>query len=155
MFSKLAVAVVVAAAALAATIHVAHAQSSAVYTLQLDKRSLVTALDTKPKGHSPGDLTVFSATVHSGTRVVGRLEAVTTAIDPRYQGVSFSMLLNLPGGAIVLQGGGFNGRVPGLTKEGADQLAVTGGTGRYAGAAGTATLHQTGPATQRLVLDLR
>lgn len=145
------------AAALAAMTHVGRADSAgtAVYTVQLDQKSLVTALDAKPKGASPGDLTVFSATVKSGASVAGRLEAQTVAIDPRYQGVSFSMLLHLAGGALVLQGGGFDGHVPGLTKEGANQLAVTGGTGRYAGASGTATLVQTGKTTQRLTLSLR
>jgi len=99
-------------------------------------------------------LTVFSATVRRDGRIAGRLESVTTAIDPRYQGVSFSMLLDLAGGTIVLQGGGFSAHVPGLTKEGANQLAVTGGTGLYAAASGTATLRQLGPAKQRLTLTL-
>jgi hypothetical protein len=156
MSNRMLIAVAIVAAAAAAGTYAGRAQSAATtsYTVELDKPSLVKSLDAKPKGPSPGDVTVFSATVRSGGQAAGRLEAVTTAIDPRYQGVSFSMLLDLAGGTIVLQGGGFSAHVPGLTKEGANQLAVTGGTGRYAGTSGTATLRQITRTQQRLTLTL-
>lgn len=156
MLRTLAVITAVGVAALAGVTQLAHGQPArATYSVVLDKASLVKALDAKPRGDSPGDITVFSASVMSAGRTVGRLEATTTAIDPRYQGVVFSMLLDLPGGSLVLQGGGFNKQPNGLTKKGAGELAVTGGTGDYAGAAGVATLTQTGPTTQKLVLSLR
>ena len=155
MSNRMLIAVAVVAAAVAVVPYAgARTAGTTSYTVELDKASLVKSLDAKPKGPSPGDLTVFSATVRRDGRIAGRLESVTTAIDPRYQGVSFSMLLDLAGGTIVLQGGGFSAHVPGLTKEGANQLAVTGGTGLYAAASGTATLRQLGPAKQRLTLTL-
>jgi hypothetical protein len=154
MLRTLVIVATVAAAALGAT-RLAHGQPAhTAYTVVLDKSSLVKALDARPKGDSPGDVTVFSASVASAGKTVGRLEATTTAVDPRYQGVAFTMLLDLPRGTLVLQGGGFNRRPRGLTRKGADQLAVTGGTGDYAGAAGVATLTPTGPTTPRLVLSL-
>lgn len=156
MLRTIALVTVVGAAALAGVTQLAHGQPArATYSVVLDKPSLVKALDAKPRGSSPGDVTVFSASVVSAGRAVGRLEATTTAIDPRYQGVVFTMLLDLPGGSLALEGGGFNKQPQGLTKKWAGELAVTGGTGDYAGAAGVATLTQTGPTTQRLVLSLR
>jgi len=145
------------ATALGAVLLVGHASSAVTtsYTVKLDKKTLVTALDAKPKGVSPGDLTVFSADVRAGTRPAGRLEGTTIAIDNRYQGVSFSFVVYLPGGMLTLAGGGLNGHVPGLPAHLPDDLAVTGGTGEYAGARGVATLKNLGPTTQRLTLSLR
>lgn len=152
----LVVAALLGAAALAA-VHVGRASSAgtATYTVRLDKKTLFHALDAKPKGVSPGDITVFSADVLDGTRRAGRLEGTTVAIDPRYQGVSFSFVLYLPGGVLTLAGGGLNGHVPGLAAHLPNDLAVTGGTGEYAGARGVASLKEVGPATQRLSLTLR
>ncbi|HEY3541728.1 MAG TPA: hypothetical protein VGK79_04220 [Gaiellaceae bacterium] len=133
----------------------ASSASTKTYTVQLDRRTLVTALDAKPKGRSSGDLTVFSATVRSGAEAVGRLEGITTAIDPRYEGVSFSFVVFLPGGTLTLAGGGFNKHVPGLPPHLPNDLAVTGGTGSYAGVGGVASLQDVGPTTQRLTLKLR
>lgn len=157
MSSRLLVAAAVLAAALLAVAHVGRASSAAptTYTVKLDKKTLVTALDAKPKGVSPGDITVFSADVLDGKRHAGRLEATTVAIDPRYQGVTFSFVVYLPGGMLTLAGGGLNGHVPGLPAHLPDDLAVTGGTGEYAGARGVATLKKLGPTTQRLTLILR
>ncbi len=143
--------------AVLAVLFVGHASSAAptTFTVKLDKKTLVTALDAKPKGVSPGDITVFSADVLDGTRRAGRLEATSVAIDPRYQGVTFSFVVYLPGGMLTLAGGGLNGHVPGLPAHLPDDLAVTGGTGEYAGARGVATLKNLGPTTQRLTLTLR
>jgi len=145
------------AAALFAVLAVGHASSvvTTSYTVKLDKKTLVTALDAKPKGVSPGDITVFSADVLDGTRHAGRLEGTSVAIDPRYEGVTFSFVVYLPGGMLTLAGGGLNGHVPGLPAHLPDDLAVTGGTGDYAGARGVATLKNIGPTTQRLTLSLQ
>jgi hypothetical protein len=151
----LALAVVLAATAAAMHAGRASSASTTTYTVQLDKRSLVTALDAKPKGPSSGDLTVFSSTVRDGTKTVGRMEGVTTAIDPRYEGVSFSFVLYLPAGTITLAGGGFNKHVVGLPAHLPNDLAVTGGTGVYAAAGGTAALKDVNRTTQRLTLSLR
>jgi hypothetical protein len=157
MTHRLTLAAAVLAAAVAAAMHVGSAASSATttYTVKLDKKTLVTALDAKPKGVSPGDITVFSADVLDGARHAGRLEGTTVAIDPRYQGVTFSFVVYLPGGMLTLAGGGLTGHVPGLAAHLPNDLAVTGGTGEYAGAHGVATLKNLGPATQRLTLTLR
>lgn len=151
----LALAAVIAATAAAMHAGLASSASTTTYTVQLDKRTLVTALDVKPKGPSSGDLTVFSSTVRAGAKTVGRMEGVTTAIDPRYQGVSFSFVLYLPTGTITLAGGGFNKHVPGLPAHMPNELAVTGGTGAYASAGGVAALKDVDQTTQRLTLTLR
>jgi len=147
----------VLATALVAVLLVGHASSAVTtsYTVKLDKKTLVTALDAEPKGVSPGDITVFSADVLDGTRHAGRLEGTSVAIDPRYAGVTFSFVVYLPGGMLTLAGGGLNGHVPGLPAHLPDDLAVTGGTGEYAGARGVATLKNIGPTTQRLTLSLQ
>lgn len=157
MIHRLALASTALAAAVAAAVHVGTAASSATttYTVKLDKKTLVTALDARPKGVSPGDITVFSADVLLGNRHAGRLEGTTVAIDPRYQGVTFSFVVYLPGGMLTLAGGGLTGHVPGLPAHLPNDLAVTGGTGEYAGAHGVATLKNLGPTTQRLTLTLR
>jgi Dirigent-like protein len=154
---RLLVAAALLGAALLAVTHVGRASSAAqtTYTVRFDKKTLVHALDAKPKGVSAGDITVFSADVLAGTRPAGRLEGTTVAIDNRYQGVSFSFVVYLPGGMLTLAGGGLNGHVPGLPAHLPDDLAVTGGTGEYAGARGVATLKNLGPTTQRLTLSLR
>ena len=149
--------VLVLATAALAVLLVGHASSAVTttYTVKLDRKTLVTALDAKPKGVSPGDITVFSADVIDGTRHAGRLEGTSVAIDPRYQGVTFSFVVYLPGGMLTLAGGGLNGHVAGLPAHLPDDLAVTGGTGDFAGARGVATLKALGPTTQRLTLSLR
>lgn len=95
-------------------------------------------IDVAPRGTNIGDYSVFSADVHRNGRSVGELNGVCThtRIDPAANQGSQQCLLTatLPRGSLTLQDViRFSGvQVKGVT------AAVTGGTGHFAGATGTA-----------------
>jgi hypothetical protein len=120
----------------------------------LDRHSLV-KVDARPRGTSPGDAVVFSATLRRAGKLDGRAEFVQTIVDKRYRGVSMRADLLLGDGTLELQGGGLSRRAPGGGTPAAEtDMAIVGGTGAYAGASGVVHLLPTGRTTQRLEVAL-
>jgi hypothetical protein len=147
-----------AAAALAVLVPLAAAPAapSGTFTLTatLDSHSLA-RVDERPKGESPGDVSVFSASLRRDGRADGRAEFVQTLVDPRYQGLSIRASLLLGDGTLELQGAGLDRKAPGGGSPSEEtELAVVGGTGSYAGAGGTVRLVPVGHTTQRLEITL-
>lgn len=145
----------VTAVAVAVPLAAAPAAPSGGLTLTATVDTHSTArVDARPKGESPGDLSIFSATLRRDGHPDGRAEFVQTLIDPRYQGLSIRATLLLGDGTIDLQGAGLNRQPPGGAKPSPQtDLAIVGGTGAYAGAAGTVHLVPVGHTTQRLELS--
>lgn len=107
------------------------------------------------KGVSPGETIVFSTTLRRAGRVAGRGEFVQTVVDPRYRGISTRADLLLADGTIELQSAGVSVRPPGGAKPARNpDMAIVGGTGAYAGAAGTVRIAAAGHLKQRLELTL-
>jgi hypothetical protein len=134
----------------------APAASSGSFTLvaRLDRHSMV-RVDAAPKGVSPGDTFVFSASLQRDRQADGRAEFVQTVVDSRYRGISMRGDLLLGDGTLELQGGGLSRRAPGAAKPSAETgMAIVGGTGTYAGARGTVQMIPSGRATQRLEVTL-
>jgi hypothetical protein len=77
---------------------------------------------------SPGDASIVTYRVFdvAGAKRLGRAQFVCTAVDRRGEHEQCSGTIALPDGQIATQGD-------------ADNVAVTGGSGAYAGARGTAT----------------
>jgi hypothetical protein len=151
----LAVCALCAGGATAAASGRGHTARSRVLTLTsvLDPRSVQTT-DVGPKGPSAGDVTVFSAALRQGKRVVGRLEGTTTAADPKYQGDVKTEYLALHGGTIAIIGGGQSG-APGVGRPDSKILdSVVGGTGRYLGARGSVSARDISDTTERITLRL-
>ena len=96
-------------------------------------------VDLAPKGESVGDRFAVSSTIHLGGRPAGRVEADCVALDRRYQGFSCSGTALLPKGSIAFQGTSANKPLPGGVHARKAVFAITGGTGAYSGAGGTAT----------------
>jgi hypothetical protein len=101
-----------------------------------DRQSVHTE-DVRPKGPSMGDQIVWSARLLSNRRVVGRFEAVSTAVDKRYEGISHRFTLLLADGTIEVSGAGPGRRIPGLPNQEDQEIAIVGGTGAYSGASGS------------------
>lgn len=123
-------------------------------TATFDPKSLVTQ-DVRPKGHSAGDLLVFSAALRRGGRPAGRGEYVQHLVDNRYRGEVTNATLLLGDGTLELQGAGVEKTPTGAFTSSDDaSYAILGGTGAYAGATGTVTAKDTGATTQRLSVTL-
>lgn len=128
--------------------------SSFALTARFDPRSLVTQ-DVRPRGHSAGDVIVFSATLLRDGKPGGRGEYVQHLVDDRYRGELTDATLLLGDGTLELQGSGVEKTPAGAQTGHADaSYAITGGTGSYAGATGTVTAVDTGSTTQRLTVEL-
>jgi hypothetical protein len=113
------------------------------------------ATDVSPTGPSAGDTFVYSATLHRGGHVVGRMEGVTTAADNRYQGDVSTQYYVLHRGTIAVVGGGQSG-APGVGRPDDKILdSVVGGTGAYFGARGSVTVRDLSPSTELITLRLR
>ena len=105
-------------------------------TLQMVLRpQSLSLVDNPPKRSgdgppSPGDASIVSYRVFdaSGAKRLGHAQFVCVATDRRGQREQCTGTIALPGGQIATQGD-------------ADNVAVVGGTGSYAGARGTATGH--------------
>jgi allene oxide cyclase-like protein len=98
-------------------------------------------IDLPPKGESLGDRLVLSSTARRDGKVVGRTEAECVLQDKTYEAFSCVGNLLLADGKITFQGSQLNKAIPGaLPKPKSETYAVTGGTGAYAGAAGSLTL---------------
>jgi hypothetical protein len=79
---------------------------------------------------SPGDASILSYRVldAGGQKRLGRADAICTSTDRRGKRLVCTVEMTLPDGVIMLEGPG-------------DPLAITGGTGVYAGARGVADGH--------------
>jgi hypothetical protein len=147
-------ALVVLVAAAAAFLPSAIAAASPVGTMTLfaafEPRSMV-KVGGGAKGPSPGETIVFSTALKREGKAAGRGEFVQTVVDPKYRGISIRADLLLADGTIELQGGGVSVRPPGGAKPTREtDMAIVGGTGAYAGAAGSVELSAAGHLKQRL-----
>jgi hypothetical protein len=96
-------------------------------------------IDVRPKGLSNGDRFFVASSVRSHGRTVGRGHAECVVLDRSYKGQDCRFVLVLRDGTITAEGGGLERRIPGAPPDPdpmADEFAVTGGTGAYAGASG-------------------
>jgi len=140
-----------AAAFLPSAVATASPEGTMTLTARFEPRSMVKV--GGGKGPSPGETIVFSTSLKRGGKPAGRGEFVQTVVDPKYRGISIRADLLLADGTIELQGGGVSLRPPGEAKPTREtDMAIVGGTGAYAGAAGSADLSATGHLTQRLIL---
>jgi hypothetical protein len=88
---------------------------------------------------------IVAGTIRRDGRPVGRVVTDCTAVDATYQGQQCLITLLTGDGQITAQGAGEHRRLPGGGGESAagDEFAITGGTGAYAGATGTARTRST------------
>jgi hypothetical protein len=89
-----------------------------------------TFVDSKPKGDSRGDFVVFEDRLLTGKRVVGRERGTCFVANARTHVTLCTMGWVLPDGTLTTAGA--TGAEPPFT------MPITGGTGRFAGARGTA-----------------
>jgi hypothetical protein len=107
--------------------------------------------DIRQSDPSKGDVSVFQDQLLRSGKVVGR-EAGTctvTALDPKAEAplqLNCNVTFEIPGGTIATQGLATNAAVK--------HLVITGGTGRYLGAQGEATLTEFGDDTGTVVFHL-
>jgi hypothetical protein len=99
-------------------------------------------VDVPPRGLSLGDQVVGAVSLRTHGELFGRALVVCTINDASFQGQQCAFTLVLRNGQITVHGGGLDRRLPhSPPPNGADVFAVTGGTGSYAGANGTLTIH--------------
>ena len=104
-------------------------------------------IDVPPKGGerkppSEGDEFVIGGRLEQEGKAVGTTNLVCTITQPGNHGVSSCTgMAIVPGGTLAIQGVSY---IAGNS----DTYAITGGTGRYAGATGTAATTQKGQADQ-------
>ena len=111
-------------------------------------------VDLAPKGASIGDRFVLASTVRIAGKPGGRVEAECVAVDRRYGGLSCSGAVLLAQGSLTFHGATADRPLPGGVRARRSVYAITGGTGVYAGASGTATRTGNGK-VDRFVLVLR
>lgn len=111
--------------------------------------------DLPPTGISAGDRFVFAGDLRQGGSKVGRFFGSDLAVDGRYQGAVQSFVLLVPGGSLILEGGLTNLAVSGTPAPARQQLAILGGTGKYAGARGDVTTKDLSATRQRFTITLR
>lgn len=150
-------ALVVLAAAMAAFLPAALATAAPEGTMALtaafEPRSMV-KVGGGSKGVGVGETIIFSTSLRRDGKPAGRGEFVQTVVDDRYRGISIRADLLLPEGTIELQGAGVSIRPPGGAKPSRETaMAIVGGTGAYAGAAGSANLSPAGHLKQRIELS--
>lgn len=104
-------------------------------------------IDVGEQGAGLGDYVVFHDQLRSGGKQVGDEGGSCTIVDAAEAVTHCTGTVRLRGGQITFQGLAS----PDPTK----QLAITGGTGRYQGAGGEATLVEFGDGTGSLTLRLR
>ena len=94
-----------------------------------------TVIDTGSSGDTAGDLLTFANPVYnaSNTTQVGRDQGDCIRIDPAAGKWECRWITYVGGGGITVEGPFFDAKD--------SVLAITGGTGRYANARGTMTLH--------------
>jgi hypothetical protein len=139
------------AGALAAGAVLASAATSAPrqsWTMAFDAEQTTTNfVDNAPKGESPGDTLAFTDTLRRNGAVVGFAEATGTLVDRKRDANELQGTFDLPGGRVMI-GGISIGQAPLQT------FAIVGGTGRYEGVRGTATIRN-GAHGATIVLQVR
>jgi hypothetical protein len=119
--------------------------------ITLDRGS-VHNTDVGPRGASPGDTFVYSATIRDRNTVVGRLEGTVVAADPRYRGDISTRYLVLNDGTVAVVGGG-QSDAPGVGRPDSRIYdAIVGGSGRYAGAGGWVSVRDVNDSVQMMTL---
>ena len=107
-------------------------------------------VDLGPQGPTHGDMRVVNAPLYneSGKKKVGRLDLYCVTTDPADESsekanmVESTYTYTLPGGEISVQG---VGALPKLTEPAPSQVdAISGGTGKYAGVRGEASIKTRG-----------
>ena len=96
-------------------------------------------IDIKPHGESLGDQNIGAVTVRRDGKPIGRLLSQCTAVDASYEGQTCTITLLTRDGQLIAQGAGEHRALPGHggNPGTGDVFAITGGTGTYAGTAGT------------------
>ena len=115
-----------------------HAQRTLTFTLPppaaRDQHQVVVA----PSGPSLGDQFIVAGSLRRHGQLFGRALTLCEFNDATFQGQQCIVTLVLRNGTIAAHTGGLDRRLPHAPPPGADDvLAVTGGTGSYAGANGT------------------
>lgn len=111
------------------------------------------AVDVRPKGESVGDRYLASLTLRRNGAIAGRLEVECTAVDGRYEGHMCTLVAILEEGTLAFQSASVGRPIPNVGTP-PEVYAVTGGTGRYAGAGGTMTVEPTAKG-ERVTITLR
>lgn len=128
----IAVAGVLATAAVFATAATSASRQS--WTMVFDAQQTATHfVDNAPKGESPGDAISFTDTLRQRGAVAGFAEASGTLVDQKRDANELQGTFDLPNGQIMINGISL-GQAPTQT------FAIVGGTGRYEGARGTASI---------------
>ena len=98
-------------------------------------------IDVPPQGLSLGDESIGALSLRHDGRLFGRGLVDCTINDKTFQGQQCTLDLVLRTGVITTKTAGLDRLLPHQTPSPADVLAVTGGTGAYAGANGVMTIH--------------
>ena len=134
--------VLVAGAVLATTASGTTHQS---WTMVFDaKQTATNFVDNAPNGESPGDAVSFTDTLRQHGKIVGFAEASGTLVDRKRDVNELQGTFDLVDGQIMI--GGIS-----LGQNPAQTFAILGGTGRYEGARGTASI-RTGANRTTIVL---
>jgi hypothetical protein len=139
---RLLTATVAAGAAAIALTFVPAAGAAPAGTLTLTGKPSQRTIDVAPKGESVGDRLITSETLRSAGRPVARMEADCVLVDSVYQGAQCTATVIFHDGQLVLGGATLSKPVPHIGGHD-NEFAILGGTGRYAGATGTAQLQST------------
>jgi hypothetical protein len=97
-------------------------------------------IDVPPKGLSMGDQFVGAISLKVNGKLVGRAMIDCTANDQTFGGRQCTLDLVLRNGIITSKTAGLDRKLPGQSHLPGDVYAVTGGTGAFTGADGTATI---------------
>ena len=105
--------------------------------------------DTGGSGDTAGDLLTFANPVYnaSDTNQIGRDQGDCIRIDPEEGKWECRWITYVGGGALTVEGPFFD------TKD--SVMAITGGTGRYANARGTMSLHALSPTSFRFTFQVQ
>jgi hypothetical protein len=139
------------AAVLAASSAPAGADPATLPLRLTGQQTAVTQLDLGTPGPSQGDQVVFTGLLFDALhRPLGRFNGVLVSVDAAGDRSQAQVTLVVPGGQIAVQGE--------LDFTASDPVvhAITGGSGRYAGAGGTFSFRHTDqPGVIDITLDLR
>jgi hypothetical protein len=124
---------------------------SPFFLIDFSKDGVRSVDDIRQSDPSKGDVSVFQDKLLRSGKAVGRQAGTCTitALDPAAEAplqLSCTVTFEVPGGTIASQGLATNAAVK--------HLAITGGTGRYVGAQGEATLTEFGDDTGSVVFHL-
>lgn len=110
------------------------------------KQTATNFVDNKPKGESPGDTIQFTDALRQHGKVVGYAEVLGALVDHARDADELQGTIHLHAGEIMIAG-------ISLGQAATQRFAIVGGTGAYADARGTASIH-TSPHTSTITLQL-